>query len=320
MKKTTIFLMLLFPFFLSFSQNEEGENGNFFFTTTYDSLDICYGKSLLQPIWDTITEEIIIKEATAKLVLVDSFVLDTIDTDYWMLNHNENLFAIIDFVDTSRVMVEIEEESRRLILPHSYEDNFYETIEMSVMDKEGFHTWINRGKDITNSMNWQPKFTPPVYRKETQLVVKVPGTTREEVVPAHYLSTIAIYPKKDITVSQLEILNKLCKKSYVKKQPRSYYIEVHEPEETIQKDKYILTEKAKTELVIINCLPSAELISQLQKQLYALNLYRGDFLGKFTNKTKEAIILYQMSNDLPIGQLDEKTVAKLLAEKTPFNH
>lgn len=308
MKTTILFFILLFSFFNSFSQNPEEKNDDFFFRAEVDSLGICYGKSLIQAEWDTIKEEVIIKEESRKLVQIDSFNIDTIYTDYYILNYIENLFSVIDFVDTSNLIIEIRGEGRKLDLPSSYFDN-REKIEMTRLEQEGFHTWLSENNDITKSNSWATKFTPPIYSKEIKFVFKTPGTTREIIIPAEYKTIIAIQPKKDITIQQLKILQKVCSKTYTKTIYGNYTKEVLIPKESIFKEKYILIEKAKTDRVIIDCLPP---LKDIQKRLFKLKLYNGEINGELNIKTKQAIINYQLKHHLPIGQLDKSTLKSIL--------
>lgn len=244
------------------------------------------------------------------MVQVDSVVYDTIITDYYIINHSANLFAIIDFVDTTKSMIEVRSESRKMDIRTFQKD--YERIETPRMEKTGFHTWENDGKEIHQSNNWTPKFTPPLYTKDVQYVIKTPGTTREEVIPAHYISILAITPKDNITSEQLNTINKLCHKFYIRTRLIPYTKEKIIPRASSWEEKHILKENAKTILVPIQCRLSKEKTIQIQRKLTSLKLYSGSLNSTLNNSTKKGLILYQKNHHLPIGQLDEKTLKHLL--------
>lgn len=311
MKTTTLFFTFLFLFSCSFAQIPEGKNNDFFFRVELDSLGICYGKCLVQPTWDTITEETVTKVGLRRLIVFDSLITDTVHTDYFILKNKENLFAINEYVDTQKITILIAEESRRLVSP-SILDHNYINVTVNKLLKKGHQKWDYENNKIT-SQEWRLKFNPPVYKKENKRILDIrPGTTREEVLPAQYKTIISVYPKKGIKSWQLKNIHFLCNQFYLKRQVTQYTKTSESPEIRETNQKIVLVEKASITLEEIHNPDDFYLIPQIQKQLSTIGFYNGNFQGELTDKTKEAIINYQIKNNLPIGQLDVGTVNQIL--------
>jgi hypothetical protein len=326
MKKATIFLILLFPFFLSFAQNEGGENGGFFFSTAYDSLGVCYGKCLVQAEWEIKKEERIQTNFLNEEITSIVYEYDTVFLDSVFVLNDENNFGLVSHIADTVVMKILMEKTKKEYYTWARRGQFarYE----SVMEQyEAYHNeleWIVENENW-KSNNWKLNPSKSMYGMRTRVVLaggtNCYGGEDHIQIPPIYRKIKILQPKKDISTTEFSRIKSLSKNYIIHRKTVKKYDIIKIPKSYVMKNTSVqLLKPAQIIYTKIHCSPTKTFISQLQKQLYDLGFYSGDFLGELTNKTKEAIIKYQMKNNLPIGQLDEGTITRLLAEKTPFRH
>lgn len=317
MKTTTLFFVFLFSFFYSTAQDSKGTDENFFFKIEFDSARACYGKCLVQSKWEIITKEEIVSYERIVIKPKTYYEYDTIKTDYFFLQENiPNLKYIVDFVDTSSQYIMISQEDRKLeISPANYE-----TVTEQYIYRKESKSWIYSGSNkIHDSANWKLKMISPKYKARKKHVVRYGGNTREIVIPAEYKTIIKLTLKENISTHELNNIKLFCDSFYLQRVRKYNMDTITVPAKIKLVEEMKLIFPSKTEYRRISCDMNLDIISKIQKQLFFMGFYSGNFQGKFTDKTKEAIINYQVKNNLPIGQLDEVSVAYILKQKTPFN-
>lgn len=284
----------------------------------------CYGRSLIAYQFDTIEEKIITRQA------------------YSFLQEKPPVYR----TETERILTE-PAHTRIEVTPATFE---YITERIKVKDAESYvrSSGEPRGAETYNNKTEMHEVVPAYQRWEKTKVKKDCKSKNEEnclewqlvEVPA---TKIAVLKKErvekdlpattSLSVSVPEEYVTITKK--VLKEPASYK-EVQVPAQYTTVSRQILVEPRKYEQVTIpaeyktikrvivikegGIMDSNEVVCaseyprylrNIQTKLTDLGFYKGSIDGKLNNETKLAIMRYQESQKLPLGQLDFQTLKTL---------
>ncbi len=293
-----------------FAQEFEKDTNDFFFSTSFDSLGNCYGKSIIQPQLDTVEKEIILEEETHRLIPVEKFIYEEKETDFYFMNRgNKNLGLILPYVDTTIHMIKIAEAEWVL---EPIPGDLRETVTEQFLVSPEHHRFRLVGRDKTNSRSWHKTEVFPIYSSIQKKRLVSPWDPRMNEIPAQYITVIAITPKQDILPHQMNMIKSLCKKSYTIKSKFKTTKEVIDPPIKRSMTTYSIKQEAKIINVEIPCTIDTALLKKIQKKLNLPDHHKTTEQGDLDKNTRRAIIDYQIKNKLPIGQLDKETLSNLL--------
>ncbi len=309
-----IHLIFLFFFIHSTSAQEiELDSTNFFFQTSFDSLGICYGKSLQQPILKEIEKECELTPATQKLKPVSEIIREKVELDFYYLpKGHRRLEWIKNYSIFEEEMIKIKDETRMLdtCTPEQV-NSCYETVTETYIKKPEMIKW-QTNKEIINSSSWIKKETinQEEYGTISKKIIVVPDCcgTREIIIPAHYKTIIKVSPIKGISEINKRNIKSLCLNWYYKLIEKKTTELIDIPAINTKIKEYIIEEEAKIINQRIYCNLDQNTIKKIQLFLIRKKLYQGDLNGELNRETKKAIINFQIQNNLPFGQLDYKTV------------
>ncbi len=148
----------------------------------------CYAKCLIQNQYETVTEQIVLKEASTKLEVIPA-VYETIEEQLLVKEAHKIAEIKPARFTTKTEQLLIKEPAKRL----EYIPPVFETVSEQVLIMPALNTWVEkRGTRSCLSANpkdcemWCLVETPAKYKTVSKQVLKKPAETREISIPAEY--------------------------------------------------------------------------------------------------------------------------------------
>ncbi|NNC82642.1 MAG: peptidoglycan-binding protein [Flavobacteriales bacterium] len=277
----------------------------------------CYAKCYIPSQYETVTEDVLVKEGTTKLIAVPA-VYETVTEQVLVKEASTRLVPVPAEYETVTEQVLVKEAHRKLV-PVS---PVYETTTEKVLISEPTTKWVM--KRDKNCMSADPndcfvacyEEVPERYTTYTSSVVKTPATVIEVDEPAEYrtitrkvLKTPATYREEEVPAEYATVTRKVLVK------PATVEERVLMPEfKTITKRRLVKAgEYSDWREVLCENKVTSYTIRQIQEALIdagydigpagADNVLGGD--------TRAALMQYQRDNGLPVGNLNIETLQTL---------
>ena len=309
--------VLLFIAVVTYAQSPE----DIIFKTYAGGGGKCFGRSMISNKFDTIEEKIVIRPAYSYLreippVYKNETERILVEPAHTRIEVTPTEFEIIK----QKVMVKDADSYTDPTTTIKESDLFGRTTsqhQLSPSYKQWEKTKVKencKSKIPENCLEWQlVDVTPKIVliNKQERIEKDLP-TSRVPVIsnPAEYMTVTRKVLKKEASYKEVQVPAQyatVTKRVLVT--PRSFE-QVKVPAETTTiKRAILIREGGFMEANEVLCKDQYPMyISKLQQRLKDLGLFEESINGRLNKATKNAVIAFQAKNDLPLGQLDYKTL------------
>ncbi len=276
----------------------------------------CYAKCVIPDQYETVTEEVLIKQATQRIEIIPA-QFQSIDESVEVKPASTRIEVIPALFETVDERIEIKPASVRLepvaaqfqeveekIMVKPAEIKLvevpaqYETVTEQIEVAPASTKWVKRKGDANclsanpdDCLVWCLVEVPAQYETVTKTVMKTPPTTKEVTVPAEYKSV-----KKTVMVKAAETRT----------------VEVPAEFKTVSNRRLVKPGGYTDwrEVLCQNKINSVK-IKEIQAALKAKGYDPGAIDDQMGAKTKAALVQFQKDKGLPVGQLDFETLKAL---------
>ena len=273
----------------------------------------CYVKCLIPDQYETVTEEVVLKESTFRIEVIPA-VYDTIEEQvlekeaYMVLTLQPAVFETI----LEEILV------KETSIEYVYHPPVFETISEKVMTKPSSIQW--EWENSANCHGSQPckiyclVETPAEYETRTRQVLQKSASVEEIVVPAEYktIEKAVVRTPSKIVETIIPAVYRTVQKVVVKTPASTQRIEMPAEYSTVSTRK-LVRQGGFTDWVEVLCeakVTSAK-VAEIQQALKAKGYDVGAVDNVLGTKTKQALIQYQRESGLPIGNLNIETMRSL---------
>lgn len=276
----------------------------------------CYAKCMIPDQYETVTEEVLLKEASTRIEIVPA-VYEDVEEQVLVKEAYKVLNIVPATFNTVTEELLVKEAASRL----EYVPPTFETVTEQILVQPAATKWIKGKADKTclNSKNpedckvWCLEEIPAQYKTVTRQVLKSPANTTEIPIPAEYKTITKAVVQSPAQTTENEIpaeYRTVTKK--VLAQPATTKEVVIPAEYSTVSTRKLVKEGGFTQWVEILCpsrMPSK--IAEIQQALKARGYDPGPIDNVMGTQTKNALIKYQQDNNLPSGQLNIETLRSL---------
>ncbi len=291
----------------------------------------CYAKCQIPDKYETITEQVLVKEESRKLITTPP-VYETQTEKVLLKEASTRIVPVPAVYETVSEQVLVKPASvKKVEVPA-----VYETVTERILVKPESGRWESKrvgdgGYSSSGSSSGGAYYdcysdnpndcvvkcwvkVPADYRTVEKRVLKTPATTKDIEIPAEYKTVSKQVVKTPATTKVVEIAAEyqtITKQVLVK--PADTREEVIPAEyKTITKTRKVSEGGATSwEEILCRTEVNTQLVRDLQNALKAAGGYSGSVDGQMGTNTKKALMEYQESNGLPVGNLNIKTLKKL---------
>ena len=259
----------------------------------------CYAKCLAPDQYETVTDQILLKEASSRIEIVPA-VYATFTTQ------------------TEEIMVK--EASKRL----NYVPPVYETVSEQMLISPATTKWT-KGRADRSCLNedpdkckvWCLSEVPAQYKTVTKQVLRTPASTTEVPIPAEYktISKAVVQTPANTREREVPAEYRTITKQVLRTPASTREVEIPAEYSTISSKKLVKA-GGFTDWVEVMCESkvTSGKISQIQSALRAKGYDPGATDNVLGAKTREALTKFQKDNNLPVGNLNVETMRALGVE------
>lgn len=305
--KTTLLSLLMIICYHLDAQEIEKE----MFKPFGENTNSCYANVLMPSVYDTITEQIVVREAYAYLKYTPA-VYDTI-VEKILLSPGYTRYEVVEPVfRTEKVRISIKEmeavvNKNNMTIAATATERI-ETAPTLKVWKKTKRKRNCKSKNPENCLTWQVVTVPATY---IDIEKEIPSTIQKNSDDITQIDGQFITIEKKILVEEGSVreVNMLPEYKevtrYVKRQ-NARFQEINVPAEYREITKLrLVSEGGSIEPRDVLCPKDyPQYIRPLQEALHRLGYDVGTIDGVLGRKTKEALVTYQAANNLPVGQLD----------------
>ena len=276
----------------------------------------CYAKCRQPDVYETVTKSVLVKEASTKLIKVPAVY----ETRYEkvLVKEGSKSFKVIPAkfkTATEKVLVTPERTVIKTIPAQ------YRTDTRKILVSEARGEWVKK-KKAPNCFSENPddcfivcwEEVPAVYRTETYQVLVEPARTVEEVIPAVYKTVTSQVVAEEARTMEVPI-----EPVYKTIETKVLVTPESTREETIPavyrdvKEKKLVRQGGYTVWTEILCASktTSSRVQDVQRALKSRGYDPGPIDGVMGLKTQTALKQFQNDNNLPVGNLNIKTLEAL---------
>lgn len=313
LKATLLSLIMMICFNLN-AQEIERE----MFKPYGENTNNCYGNVLMPSMYDTIKEQIVVKEAYAYLKYTPA-VYDTI-VEKIMLSPGYTRYEVVEPVfRTEKVRISIKDveaivNQKNMTLPAKSTERIETAPTLKVWTKTKRKRNC-KSKNPENCLTWEVVTIPATY---IDIEKDIPATIQKNSNDISQRESQFITIEKKIlveegSVREVNMLPEYKEVTRYIKRKNARFEEINVPAEYREITKLrLVSEGGNIEPVEVLCPKDyPEYVRPIQEALYRLGYDIGTIDGVLGRKTKEALVTYQAANNLPIGQLDFASLKRL---------
>lgn len=278
----------------------------------------CYAKCIIPDQYETITEEVLLKEASSRIEIVPA-VYEEVEEQVLVKEAYKVLNILPATFNTITEELLVKEASSRL----EYVPPTFETVTEQILVQPAATKWVKSKADKTclNSKNpedckvWCLNEIPAEYKTVTRQVLKSPASTTEMPIPAEYKTITKAVVQSPAQIAENEIpaeYRRVVKT--VLAQPATTKEMIIPAEYSTVTTRKLVKVGGFTDWVEILCSSGYRMSTKIIEIQQALKA-RGYDVGAVDNvlgpKTKQALLKYQQDNNLPMGQFDIETLKSL---------
>ncbi len=295
---------------------------NYTFVNAQDDLPInavagkCYAKCMIPDQYETVTEQILLKEASARLEIVPA----------QYENRNEQILVKEGYTVLEIVPAEFSTVTEQIMVKDAgarleYVPPVYETVTEQVLVQPAQTKWT-KGRADRNCLSQDPEKckvwclteVPAQYKTVTRQVLQAPATTRQTPLPAQY-STIT----RAVVARPAEVRERVVPAEYrtVTKQVMAAPAATREvpipAEYSTLTTQRLARQGGFTDWVEVLCGKKVTnaVVIQVQNALRARGYDPGPADNKMGPRTNAALMQFQRDNGLPLGNLNIETLRTL---------
>ena len=276
----------------------------------------CYAKCLIPDQYETVTEQILLKEASSRIEVIPA-AYETAEEQV-LVKEGYQVLEIVPatFTSVSEEML-VKEASSRL----DYVPPVYETVTEQVLISPASTKWV-KGRADRNCLSedpdkckvWCLTEVPAQYKTVTKQVLRSPATTRETPIPAEYktITKAVIQTPASTQPTEVPAEYRTITKQVLQTPATTREIEIPAEYSTISTQKLVRT-GGFTDWVEVLCeskVTPAKVI-EVQQALKARGYDPGSIDNQMGPRTKQALTQYQKDNGLPVGNLNTETLRAL---------
>ena len=273
----------------------------------------CFARVFVPPSYKTVSEQILRKEASNKLMISEP-QFELVKETVMIQGPSERL----ELVDAQFEWIEEEV----LVYPeHTHLEEVpavYETVTEKVIDQPA-HTIWKKGKGPIQKVDYGTGEimclveVPATYKTITKRVLKTPATTREVINPAKYTIVKQHVMKTPPAIKKIEIpaqyktvqVRKLVSPASIKQ------VSIPEEFQTVSRRELLTEGRMEWRPILCETNIRPGIVSDLQSALKKSGYNPGPIDGNLGRLTMAAVQSYQRDNKLPVGELTLETLKSL---------
>ncbi|MGB1205125.1 MAG: peptidoglycan-binding domain-containing protein [Chitinophagales bacterium] len=276
----------------------------------------CYAKCLIPDEYETVTEQILLKEASSRIEVVPA-AYETVDEQI-LVKEGYRVLEIVPatFTSVSEEML-VKEASSRL----DYVPPVYETVTEQVLISPASTKWV-KGRADRNCLSedpdkckvWCLTEIPAQYKTVTKQVLRSPASTRETPIPAEYKTITKAVVQSPASTREREVPAEYrnVRKQVLRTPATTREVEIPAEYSTVTTQKLVRT-GGFTDWVEVLCeakMTSAKVV-EIQQALRVKGYEPGPIDNVMGPRTKEALGKFQNDNGLPTGNINIETLRAL---------
>ncbi len=276
----------------------------------------CYAKCLIADQYETVTEQVLLKEASSRIEIVPA-VYQTAEEQILV----KEAYKVLEIVPAQFTTVTeellVKEASSRL----QYVPPTYETVTEQILVQPATTKWT-KGRADANCLSQNPEDCkvwclteiPAQYKTVTRQVLKSPATTTEAPIPAQYKTITKAVVQSPASTQEREVPAEYrnVTKQVLASPATTNEVEIPAEYSTVTTRK-LVKEGGFTEWVEVVC--GADMtpatVSAIQQALRSRGYNPGPIDNVMGAQTKTALTKFQKDNGLPIGQVNMETMRAL---------
>lgn len=279
----------------------------------------CYAKCLAPDQYETVTDQILLKEASSRIEIVPA-VYETA-TEQILVKEGFKVLEIVPATFTTQTEeIMVKEASKRL----NYVPPVYETVSEQMLISPATTKWT-KGRADRSCLNedpdkckvWCLSEVPAQYKTVTKQVLRTPASTTEVPIPAEYktISKAVVQTPANTREREVPAEYRTITKQVLRTPASTREVEIPAEYSTIFSKKLVKA-GGFTDWVEVMCESkvTSGKISQIQSALRAKGYDPGATDNVLGAKTREALTKFQKDNNLPVGNLNVETMRALGVE------
>ncbi len=275
----------------------------------------CYAKCLIPDQYETVTEQILLKEASTRIEVVPAVY--TTDEEQVVVKEAYRVLEVVPASFTTQTeQIMVKEPSERL----EYVPPVYETVTEQVLVAPASTKWT-KGRASRSCLSANPEDckvwclteVPAQYKTVTKQVLKAPATTRSIPIPAEYKTITRAVTQSPAQTREREVPAEYRNVRRQKLQSPATTRDVEVPAEysTITTKKLVRTGGFTDWVeVLCNAKVTASKVAEIQQALNARG-YNVAITNAMDTATSNALKSFQNENGLPAGNLNIETLKAL---------
>ncbi len=276
----------------------------------------CYAKCLIPDQYETVTEQILLKEAASRIEVVPA-VYQSADEQVLV----KEGYKVLEIVPASFTSVTeellVKEASSRL----QYVPPVYETVTEQVLVQPASTKWT-KGRATAQCLSknpddckvWCLTEVPAQYKTVTRQVLGTPATTQETPIPAEYKTITKAVVQSPANVQEREVAPeyRTITKQVLQSPATTREVEIPAEYTTLTTQKLVSTGGFSewVEVLCDNKVTPAR-ISAIQQALKSRGYDPGPVDNVMGARTRQALEKFQRDNGLPVGNLNLETLRAL---------
>ncbi|MFT5832753.1 MAG: hypothetical protein ACI97N_000366 [Cognaticolwellia sp.] len=283
-----------------------------------ENANSCYGNVLMPSVYDTIVDRVEVKASYTYLKRMPP-IFDTI-AETIIVRPGYTKYQVVEPIFETETVKIKRKDAESVIGKDSYTAT--RVLKDKIEAKPSVKVWTKtkrkrncRSSIPENCLTWRVQTLPSesiVLEREFPATL-VKGRSNIEQIPEEYITIIKTILKQEGSVKEVNVLPEYKEViRYVKKRNASFEeITVPAVYKEVKRIR-LISEGGNIEPLEVVCPKEySEYIRPLQLKLQDLG-YEVEMLdGILGRKTKDALLKYQVDNNLPVGQLDFKTMRRL---------
>ena len=273
----------------------------------------CYARVMIPPVYETVTERLLLQEASEKLDIVPA-EYEWVEEQVMVKEASQQLEVVPPVFGVAEENVLVTPESTRLEeIPAEYE-----WVEEEVLVKPAHTVWkkgsgpIQKVDHATGDIMCLIE-VPATYKTVKKRVVKAPASSSVVTVPAEYKTvekTVVKTPASTRTVDIPAEFKTIKVKKLLRPEEKKV-IQVEAEYQTVEKQVLKSAGQLDWRRVLCETNLSGDLVTRIQTALQNLGFDSGPADGIIGPKTQAAMEAYQAKNELAVGGLTLEMLQKL---------
>ena len=266
----------------------------------------CYAKCMIPDVYETVTEQILVKEASSKIEVV-SAQYETV-TERIMIKEPYNVLKVIPPSYTTVTEELLVKEASSKLIPVS---PVYETVSEQIQISPAITKWV-KGKATRDCISenpedcrvWCLKEIPAEYRTVSRKVLKSPSSVKEVEIPAEYrtIKKTVVQTPAQVQEETIPAEYKTVSKKVVATPAQTLSKEIPAEFKTVS-SKQLVSSGGMTEWreVLCESKSNRDYIQRIQIALRDKGYNPGPIDGVIGTETRAAVRAFQTDNGLAVG-------------------